>query len=465
VPALIVRSGTLNCAIPQVKIVELVRLSSDDASQKLVPEMLEGGPVLRLRGRLLPLLSLSAILAGERGAQVDLAESTQIVIVKSDGHDFALAVEDVSDSIDIVVKPFVGFLKSLRIFSGATVLGDGTLALILDIAGLRERCVVDAPRSETATGANDGTGDPSHAQRVARGLAPEFLLCGIGEKEVVAIPLPQVFRLEEFHPGDVEIASNTPVARYRGGLLPLILLSTALGVSSEYQELESIEALLKADRLDVVVIQRNGRHFGLVVSRIEDIIRASGQINDLIKPSAGALGTILEGEDVYTVVNVTGIVDVWLRDVMGETPKDDPAERTDAAARILFVEDSPFFRKYTASVLQSARYDVRAAAGGREALDALSAAARGAFDVVLTDIDMPGMTGLELAREIRSSDGWYKEIPIVALTSLITPRDQAAARAAGIDEHLEKVQLDQIPALLAHVLGRVWKSPQEEGAA
>lgn len=460
VPALIVHCRGLRYAIPQLKIVELVRLDSEDEAQKIQCEMLEGGPVLRLRGRLLPLLSLRAILhpeGNERLTSKDVQGS--IVILRNDGHDFALAVDEVNDSIDIVVKPFVSFLKSLRIFSGATILGDGTLALILDLAGLCEHCAMDtsARTTESQSESMLGETDANQRQRLARGTNPEFLLCGIGERDVAAIPLPQVFRLEVFERKDVELTARTPVARYREGLLPLILLSKALHLSTDFQDEETIETLLSANQLDVIVTERHGRFFGIVVSHIADIIHTSSKVNELVRPNAGALGTLLEGSNVYTVVNVAAIVDTWMRDVLGEEPPMVSEHTKRALARILLVEDSNFFRKYTTSVLQASHFEVLAVSGAREALEHLRQEPENSFDAVLTDIDMPGMTGFELAKELRASDAWYKQTPIIALTSLVSQRDRLMAKAAGIDEHIEKVNLDKIPALLADVLGRLWQ--------
>jgi CheY-like chemotaxis protein len=146
-----------------------------------------------------------------------------------------------------------------------------------------------------------------------------------------------------------------------------------------------------------------------------------------------------------------------MRDVLGEAPPSGSEPTQKALARVLLVEDSNFFRKYTASVLQASHFDVHAVSNGLEALEHLRQAPQNAFDLVLTDIDMPGMNGFDLARELRASDAWFKQTPIIALTSLVSQRDKLTAKAAGIDEHIEKVNLDKIPALLADVLGRLWQ--------
>jgi two-component system chemotaxis sensor kinase CheA len=155
IPALIVVTGGERYAIPQVSLLELVRIEATDVSRSI--ETIQGAPVYRLRGRLLPLVSLAHELAGVPWLEEFSAEGAEatdrhgkavnIVVLQADDRQFGLLVEGVSDSAEIVVKPLEHHLKGIGTFAGATIMGDGKVGLILDVIGLAQRAhVVDTTR-------------------------------------------------------------------------------------------------------------------------------------------------------------------------------------------------------------------------------------------------------------------------------------------------------------------------------
>lgn len=266
IPALIVTSGGDRFAIPQVNLLELVRLENEQVLNQI--EIIHGAPVYRLRGQLLPLAYLNQELTlcsndGPKAAVVN------IVVLQADGHPFGLVVDEINDTEEIVVKPLGKQLKSLSSFAGATIMGDGRVALILDVLGLAQRAgVVNESRSRSVT-------ETSAPARTMADSRQTLLLFTAGQDSRMAIPLSMVARLEEFPSSSVEYSAGQEVVQYRGQILPMIHVahhvgSAALNPSSE---LRGITALQNENRpLQVVVYTEQGRSVGLVVGRIIDIV-------------------------------------------------------------------------------------------------------------------------------------------------------------------------------------------------
>jgi two-component system, chemotaxis family, sensor kinase CheA len=254
IPALVVACGGERFAIPQVSLLELVRLEGAQVKANL--EHIQGAPVYRLRGNLLPLVYLSrALNIPETGAEAGVIN---IVVVRADDRQFGLVVEAVNDTEEIVVKPLGKELKGISAFAGATIMGDGRVALILDVLGLAQRAGVISevrdrgPLENAKQAASDGE------QRNA------LLLFRVGKEGRMAMPLSLVARLEEFDPSLIEWAGGHPVVQYRGEILRLIDLRAMLGG----QEPKRAEG----DPLQVVVYSENGCSVGLVVEQILDIV-------------------------------------------------------------------------------------------------------------------------------------------------------------------------------------------------
>ena len=162
IPALVVTSAGDRYAIPQVSLLELVRLEGDQLKTGI--ELVLGAPVYRLRGQLLPLVYLNRALDVEATQKPNGA--VNIVVLRADERQFGLIVDEVNDTEEIVVKPLGKQLKCVNTFAGATIMGDGRVALILDVLGigqranvlseLRDRAVVE---NHDAARRNDAEGD------------------------------------------------------------------------------------------------------------------------------------------------------------------------------------------------------------------------------------------------------------------------------------------------------------------
>jgi two-component system chemotaxis sensor kinase CheA len=254
IPALVVACGGERFAIPQVSLLELVRL--EGAQVKASLEHIQGAPVYRLRGNLLPLVYLSRALnisetSGDAGV-------INIVVVRADDRQFGLVVEAVNDTEEIVVKPLGKELKGISAFAGATIMGDGRVALILDVLGLAQRTgVISEVRDRgPLDNAKQAAGD--EAQR------NPLLLFRVGKEGRMAMPLSLVARLEEFDPSVIEWAGGHRVVQYRGEILRLVDLREMLG-GQDPKRTES-------DPLQIVVYSENGCSVGLVVEQILDIV-------------------------------------------------------------------------------------------------------------------------------------------------------------------------------------------------
>jgi two-component system, chemotaxis family, sensor kinase CheA len=269
IPALIVTSGGDRYAIPQVSLLELVRLEGDDACRRV--EWLQGGALYRLRGELLPLVDLNRILGGAPlpppAPGVDPV--VNIVVVEADNRRFGLVVPEVNDTEEIVVKPLARQLKRISMYSGTTIMGDGRVALILDVAGIARTVGIDARGEERERPRSDGSAEAKRS----------FLLVGLGDGRRVALPLGAVSRLEEIGAGSVEATIDREVVQYRGGLLPLLRLSERFAGATPAR-----------DRLPLVVASHDGRDVGLVVDSILDIVSEASEVQDLGK-GPGILGT------------------------------------------------------------------------------------------------------------------------------------------------------------------------------
>ena len=197
-------------AIPQVNLLELVRLDSDQARTGI--ETIQGARVYRLRGNLLPLVYLHEELGVEMASGDD--DAINIVVLQADDRQFGLVVEGVSDTEEIVVKPLGHQLKGLSAFAGATIMGDGRVALILDVLGVAQQArVVDEVRDRALV-------DPLDEGEASRADRQEMLLAEIGDGGRLAIPLRAVDRLEELSTTLIERAGGTPAVQYRDRILP-----------------------------------------------------------------------------------------------------------------------------------------------------------------------------------------------------------------------------------------------------
>lgn len=282
IPALIVRSRRQNFALPQGVLHELVHLDMEQAKTQI--EWLENAPLYRLRGRLLPLVFLHRMLEQQDAAEV--GAGCYIAVLNADGRRFGLVIDGLADPEEIVVKPLSPVLKQIGLFSGATVMGNGEMALILDPGALAIRASIGLSSEEDEKQAADETVKADKGE-------DEFLLVETGT-ERAALPLGDVLRIERIPRASIERIGQTPVLRFEGTLLPLEDSSGML------QQPGSADA-----QMTVVVCRDGARHVGVAVSQVLDV--ASGTPLAEAGTEAVAAGVTLLKERVTGVVNLSRI--------------------------------------------------------------------------------------------------------------------------------------------------------------
>lgn len=417
VSVLLVESSGQKFAIPQLNVVELVRVG-EDSEYKV--ERIHEASVLRLRDKLLPLLSLRNILRLPLPAADTPAEDVDcyVAILRIGAAEFGIVIDRIHDTEEIVVKPMSRVLSNLAVYSGNTILGDGSVIMILDPNGLA-RAYGEMDLSSKSTPAAAAL---SHDEKTA-----SFLVFRAGNDGQKAVPLELVSRLEEIAASSVEYSADVPVVQYRGDVMRL---KTLPGHSLPTEGI-----------FDVVVFTYDGHTVGLAVDEIVDIIEAPQAIKISSAHEEFLGGIIINGK-------TTDVVDVGyiLRDLAGDLSRSGGAVRKNGQ-RLLFVEDSPFFLKLTVPFLQHAGYEVTAVASPREAL-ALLAKPTAMFDVVVTDIEMPEMDGFALTQELRR-DARLATVPIFAFTSTVNELFRERGTRAGITDMILKTDREALTRAMA----------------
>jgi len=440
VPALLIESaGDLFC-IPQLKLVELVRHEQNTDSLRL--ENIAGTPVLRLRGQILPLLTLSDILGRKPVASPSQDGAANIVILSNEGRTFGMIVDRILDTADIVVKPLAKFFQSLELYAGATILGDGRVALIFDVGRLSERAHL-IPGEKNPITAAVSSGAKEDEGRKFELEDQDYLSFQLDDGQKYVLPLGLVQRLEEFPSEEIEIAGLRPVVQYRGSVLPLVSIAGFLGLENKPLSGRSVPS---------IVVQKRNRLFGLAVDRILDVMSSNSTIEDAIPERRGIAGHLVVGDNVLTVLDAFAVLD---KEFGASTDKaglqmEKPAARP---LKILFAEDTKFFANQVMRLLTAEGHTVTHARDGLAAWEALQAPGP-KFDLLISDIEMPRMNGYELMENVRSLPS-ARDLPAIALTTRFRDSDVKRGKEVGFDYYLEKLKADELLAsMLDAIKGR-----------
>ena len=423
VSALIVQAGGERFAIPQIGVVELVRVGDEHEGNTRI-EMIKDAPVLRLRDRLLPLVSLSSLL---RLAEAPVGGLKGYVVVMQVGANvFGIVVDRVFDTEEIVVKPVAPILRHITMFSGNTILGDGSVIMILDPNGVARGAGITT----------EGRADDQQTMNVTAGIRSDsstsLLLFRAGDQTPKAVPLGLVARLEDIPVERIEMSGGTPVVQYRGQLMPMV------PIAGHWEAPES-------GRQAVLVFTEGQRSMGLMVDEILDVIEEPL----VIQPGSDRLGYL--GSAVISE-RVTDVIDTvyWLSHAGGDWFRGDRrAISSEQKPRLLLIDDSPFFRHLVVPALSAAGFDVTAVESPAEALRLRDAGVE--FEALVSDIEMPEMDGLSFARNVRASGAWMR-LPLVALSSRAEPEDVARGREAGFTDYVAKYDRDALLSSLRECL-------------
>lgn len=480
IPSLIVSDCHQRFAVPQVNISELVRIRPGDETKRI--ERLQNSEVLRLRGCLLPLVRLSTVMqtasvVHDSGRATDDLGATNIIVLESGGLRYGLIVDQLFDSEEIVVKPLGRHMADLRCFAGATVLGDGQIALILDITGLADTCGLESNehRQKTVAASDDGE----------RTETISTLLFTNHPSEQFGVPMSSVARIERIRAEQIDSVAGQSVLQYRGGTLPLLHLEKAIPAKAPQDQA----------RLYVVVFRAGDREVGLVAPNIIDIRDINSNLDTRTFSGVGLLGSlIVDGKptrivDAYDIARETH--PEWFATTkpalaivtQTSTPQAPhlavplshgrPRETAQQVAitiatsasnnarpKMLLAEDSAFFRNKVKQFIEQIGAEVITAEDGAQAWSILQ---RGEhqFAGIVTDIEMPNMNGFELCERVRSNNA-LRHLPVIALTSLASDDHIQRGAKAGINEYLIKLDRDKLVLALTSILSEVPQASSQQ---
>ncbi len=472
IASLLVAAGKERFAVPQVNLDELLRIPAAQVKDRI--ERVGDAEVVRLRGKLLPLVRLSDVLgigrtytdpesgdekpdrraniADRRSAtypffeEGEEAESSHVprerrddgkdrryqsssavnvTVVSAGAFKYGLVVEEFHDSEEIVVKPLGRHLKQCEGYAGATILGDGRVALILDVGGLAR--VAGLTSLEGTDRASELAREEAAKARTDKHA---FLLFMSGEGEQFAVPLELVERVEDIRSTDIERVGGRRTIHYRGGSLPVFSLDEAAAVNP----------LAERENLVVIVFKIAGREVGLLGVTPLDAVELAIDIDDSTLRQPGIMGSAIVGEKTTLLVEVFELMET-LNPGWFEHREPIKEEETGSAPIVLVVEDSEFFLNQVRRFIEEEGYKVVTAMDGVEAWNVLNETE--GIRVVVTDIEMPNMDGYELAKKIRS-DSRFSHLPVVAVTSLAGEEDIAKGVKAGIDDYQIKLDKEKL---------------------
>lgn len=421
VSVLLVESSGQKFAIPQINVVELVSIGEDSEYQM---ETINSSAVLRLRDKLLPLMKLRDILNMPKPEAPQPNEDSEVdsyvAVVRIGATDFGLVLDKIYDTEEIVVKPVSRVLTGLDVYSGNTILGDGSVIMILDPNGIAKSF-----GEREAPPKNDGVAkaDAQTSEKLA-----SFLVFLAGEGAPKAVPLELVSRLEVIKSEAVERSGHDYVVQYRGDLMRLMALPES--------------AVPTSGAFDVIVFTYDNRTIGLVVDAIVDILEAPLKIQ-MTAQEEYYLGSLVIANKTTDVVDVGYL----LKDLVTDLGSAVSSAEKVVGLKLLLVEDSPFFSKLIVPFLTHTGYEVTPALSGMSALE-LAEAPQAHFDGVITDIEMPEMDGFEFAARLRKNPH-YAQVPIIAFTSTVNEAFKERSVRAGMNDMVLKTDREALLSVLA----------------
>ncbi len=444
IPCLIVVAGNEKYAIPKVSVDELVCLYDDDVFANIEYAGIQ--EVCRLRDTLVPIVRMKELLnrSGKftedirskisekysRIAKNELKKERRIrktllfAVVKIGIQRFGLVIDQVTGSEEIVVNPIHSKLKFLDIYSGTTIMGDGTIAFILDIQGIAAHTGVEFV-SESETVIKKGTpSDEAEIQNV--------LIFESGEQERFAVPLPLIRRVQDIESRRIEAVGSKEYITINDAPTLILRLDKLLDVSS----------CVEKEEMYLLLPKHTSPPFGLLISRIIDVVAVPLTLSENSHIEDGIIGTAIVKD------RMTLFPDIW-RLLEKAAPEWNADQRSGISDyRILLVEDTAFFRHLVKGYLESENYEVDTAENGLKALKLIEEAD---FDLIVSDIEMPEMDGWTFLRQMRSSDR-YSHIPVLALTALDSPENSEKEKGVAFNAYEQKMDRERLLASVAQLL-------------
>lgn len=461
VSALLIEVAGEKFALPQINVQELVRISNETVHSI---ETIKDTPVLRLRDSLLPLVSLQDLLKledveaveeelekvlseesadkesdnvieitkEEPKAEMEDSSNCYVIVLHVGSHTFGIMVDKVFDTEEIVVKPVSEILKDIPLYSGNTILGDGSVIMILDPNGIAT-AVGDASLSDKDAGDYHDEDEKRDQEKMM-----SLLAFSAGNGAPLAVPLSLISRLEEIKVGDIELSGGQLVVQYRDKLMPLIPFDENFKMKEE-------------GRQAVLVFSDRDRSMGLLVDNIVDIVETDVDIQ-LEGDENGLLGSAIVNDQAMDIIDVGYYMSLAYADWFNVEVQTSFGHDGSLEKRILLVDDSSFFRNMLTPILSVSGYQVVAVDNPFEALELCSSGK--IFDMIISDIEMPEMDGFEFAEKIKDNDSAWKDTPLVALSSHAAPEDFERGQDAGFNEYITKFDRDSLLKSIEETLSK-----------
>jgi len=373
------------------------------------------------------LVQLSSLLKLDGATEHGPDDEAFIIVSQVGNYTFGIIVDRVFDTEEIVVKPVAPILRDISLFSGNTILGDGSVIMILDpngIASATGEMSMGAAKAESSVVSETAASSERQAMLVFKS----------GGESLKAVPLALVARLEEIDLSTVEYSNAQRVVQYRGQLMPLI------PYNEDYEwKPEGMQSIL--------VFTDKDRSMGLVVEEIIDIVEDDVNV-ELRSSTDGLVGSAVINGKATDVIDAGYYLTKGFSDWFNGSASESNA-LLGRRRKLLLVDDSSFFRNMMTPLLSVAGYDVVTAERAQEALDLRERGDK--FDIIVSDIEMPDMNGFEFARTVRG-DGAWQNTPLVALSSRVSEQDFDLGREVGFSDYVSKYDRDALVDSLSHVV-------------
>ena len=360
-------------------------------------------------------------------------EETNLIILNTGDKTYGLVVDTVLDTQEIVVRPLDSFFTKQYFYAGATIKGDGSVAMIVDVKGIYTKAtIIEGEKSiGTAQQENDLNSEESNA-----GKKSEFFLFSLGDGRQFAIPLPLIHRLEVFESTKIEWTSSTPVIRYLEKPMPIIDLKKVLNIQHDQTKLARDNK--EPYKVEAFIMDILGQHLAFAVDKILDIVSTSSELSSELSDKSGVWGTIYLEERMITVLDVYSIA-------AGLNIKKNIKRPTlKKQKKVLLVDDSKFHRCATGEILQAMDIKYEEAENGKEAFRLFES---DNFDLVITDLIMPEMDGWELAQKIKEQS----DSPILAITGKTSTSDKTN-HSENFTKFINKYRQDDVVSAIIELL-------------
>jgi two-component system chemotaxis sensor kinase CheA len=427
VPSLVVGQGDAKFAIPQINIREILRVDRESRSDRI--RKVNHSEVLRLRGELLPLARLNEVLASSKSTEASQeALFLNIVVVEMGGQRYGILVDEMHDVQEIVVKPLGRFIKSSPCFSGASVLGDGKVALILDIPGIASHLKLNASRMLS----RQQTPQQVHETQ-------SVVLFEYGVDEWFAVPMALVSRIERIRAEQIENIGGVKLIQYKGGFLPLLCLEKHTTAAPR----------IETEELHVIVYSIFDLEVGLVAPSTLDALDVDVDIDIATAREPGIMGSFPVENRTVRLVDLYQMARIAFPSE-SKTGRRKPAAKNPEKAIVLIAEDSHFVREHMSQIVSDIGAQAYPVEDGEQAWDAIISGIVKP-SLVLTDIEMPYLDGIQLCRRIKSHKD-TRHLPVIAVSAITNEDEIRHAFAAGIDEYLVKPDRELIEKVIKDAL-------------